>query len=318
VVIQNPSAGNGPIRLVRAWQPQGTQTVVWALDMDTGQPLLLVEWGNELYLPVEDGLRLGIGIYNGSSSWKAFPTFVEAANLWIGGPAQQDDCSPNHMWEIGPRQHQVVEALMNPDAKKGRPLTIVRSGEGFAVGEATFGTERYRGKLRVYERSVIESFLPPTRVPLNPYPWYPPRPWEDAPLRSSGFSGVGPTRSSTRSMGPSGGGLLGSSATYGASPEIGTDEQVGIGAGTEERRDYYTTGKRYRRDSRLVIGLQIESRHDLAKVLAAAQRPFDTWFWSPHYNDWFENWSPPAQPTAPHIPVAPHRPQGVNVPSGRY
>jgi hypothetical protein len=98
-------------------------------------------------------------------------------------------------------------------------------------------------------------------------------------------------------------------------PEIGTDHQVGIGAGAEERRASYETGVRYNRDSRLVAALYVESRADLAEVLRAARHADIQWYWTPNGPRWFTTWTPPAMPVSPHIPVAqpaPHRPQGTN------
>jgi hypothetical protein len=70
----------------------------------------------------------------------AYPTFVEAANLWSGGPAQPEECQTSHMWELQPHQSMEFDAMMNPHAQKGRPMIITETGFGSTVGEATFSS----------------------------------------------------------------------------------------------------------------------------------------------------------------------------------
>lgn len=287
-----PSGNRREITLIHAWMPRGSRTVLWAQDMSTGRLLHLVQWGNELYLPVTDGLRLGIGVYNGNDTWRAYPTYVEGACLYDGGPSDPDTCSTDYMWEVPAYDKLVMDAIVNPHAQVGRPLVIVPHGQNFGIGEATFGTDEFRGLLRVYERTQSS----PSGYAMR-----------GGPTTRGGFAtkGGGPV---TR-----GGGFesfdgppvtMGGGAMRGG-PSIRSDHQVGIGAGAEEHRGHQETGISYRRDAKLVAGLRIESRRDLAEVLREARHSSTEWFWTPSGPRWYTSWSPQHRPTAAQVPVAP-------------
>jgi|GEM_PF-3487802 len=305
-VSNRPTQDVNDIRLVSAWRPAGSQTILWAQDMKTGDLLHLVQWGNRIYLPVTTGLRLGIGVYNGSSGWKAYPMYVEGKNLYDNGPSRPDDCTSDDMWEAPAGSSLVMDALKNRDHRTGRALVIVSNGLGLGIGEATYGTDAFRGQIRVYERSAL-SYVAPRPMRSFDSDHFGAR----GGLESFGNQTYG---AATRSMG----GL----DTFGSKgvdvsrgvPALGTDHQVGIGAGAEERRESRRTGVHYRRDSSLVAALCVESRADLAEVLGAAQHAGYQWYWTPSGPQWFTTWAPPAMPVSPHIPVAPepHRPEGNN------
>jgi hypothetical protein len=46
VVSNRPSGDVNDIRLVHAWRPTGSQTILWAQDMSNNRLLHLVQWGN--------------------------------------------------------------------------------------------------------------------------------------------------------------------------------------------------------------------------------------------------------------------------------
>jgi hypothetical protein len=140
------------IEFIRSFRPSGSSTVVSMWDVGEGARLPMLRWGNAIYCPVYEGMRFGVEVYNGRDSMVAYPTYVEGANLWSGGPAEPEDCLPSHMWEISPGQVLRFDALMNPAGQRGRPIVITQTGMGATVGEATFGTTEHRGQLRIYER----------------------------------------------------------------------------------------------------------------------------------------------------------------------
>lgn len=306
VVSNRPTRNADDIRLIHAWRPAGSQTLIWAQDMSNGRLLHLVQWGEKFYLPVTQGLRLGIGVYNGSGNWMAYPTYIEAKNLYDNGPSQPDDCTSDDMWEVRPHSEFVMDALKNRDHHTGRPLVIVPNGLGMGIGEATYGTDEYRGQIRVYERSAVAHTVSQS-PPADPFPGF------GGGYRGGGLESL--DYETTRGAGPASYGTKGSRGVTRGGPEIGTDHQVGIGAGAEERRASYQTGVRYNRNSRLVAALHVESRSDLAEVLRAARHTSTAWYWTPNGPRWFATWTPPTAPVSPHIPVAPtapHRPQGTN------
>jgi len=315
VVQHRPTTGDTRrIEMINAWHPLGSSTLLWAQDMSTGRPLQLVRWGDELYLPVTPGLRLGIGLCNRARTWRAYPTYLEGANIYSGGPALPNACTTNHMWELRPGQHMMLDALMNADEQLGRPLIIVPSGAGFGIGEATFGTTEYRGLIRVYERSSARSGWVQPMAPPPSYP--PPGPWPGSggDLETLRNATGGPVRRSASYKGATstpGFESLGA----GPAPELRDAQPVGIGAGEEEHRTHVETGIRYRADAQLVAGLHVESREDLAEILASAQYPLSNWYWAPEGNRWYATWLPTTpRPTAAQVPVAPgpHWPSGNN------
>ncbi len=259
---------------------------MWVQNMNTGETIGLVKWGDTAYLPVENGMHIGIAIHNDNPFPIAIPTYIEARNLWDGGPAQPEQCSTDHMWEVMSGQTMVIDALMNPAVQRGRPLVIVSAGEGLAVGEATFGTERFRGQIHLYERQGErfrqrqQSFTPESGT-FN--------------MNSEGLSRSG-------SFGTKG------IAKGGAS----------IGAGAEERRSHRDTGLSYRRHSPRIAALQVENRADLRAALG----PIADFSWSmpiPRGHWWTSGeWGPwvhgnPRPNVGAGIPVAqprPHVPHG--------
>jgi hypothetical protein len=292
MVVQNrPTTRPNDIRLVDAWPPAGNpSSLLWVVDMRTGGNVRLLEWGDKLYVPVTEGMHLGIGLYNRTGAHRAYPIFVEAANLFDGGPSEPDDCSTRYMWELRPGATMLAHALVNPDSQAGRPLIIVPAHQGFGVGEATFGTERYRGQIRVYERSEAARTRRTPR-PTYPTPGFPYGGGDAEVLRDAGSLesfGASSTRGGTKGI---------------SFPEVGTTDQVAIGAGEEAYLGKYDTGVTYRRDAQLLGALQLESEADLAEVLRAAQLTPD-WYWSAP-SDWYQTWRPSPRPTAPRVPVAP-------------
>src|SRR6266567_3746201 len=72
--------------LIRYWRPSGSQTTLFAKNMSTNRLVHLLRWGDSIFLPVDIGEQIGIGVHNGWGNWVAYPTYIEAANLWVGGP----------------------------------------------------------------------------------------------------------------------------------------------------------------------------------------------------------------------------------------
>jgi len=318
MVVSNRPTGNvNDIRLIQAWRPAGSQTTLWAQDMASGRPLQLVQWGDKLYLPVTEGLRLGIGVYNGSSGWVAYPTYIEAKNLIDNAPSQPDDCASNEMSEAQPGTSIMMDALMSRDGQTGRPLIIVQHGLGMGIGEATFHTDAYRGQIRVYRRTRTDPIQPP----VNPFPGFDGDPAFRHPLRDTLTEGDPVARKGGwESFGsgpetydvPRGPGRH----VFHGPPEVRADRQVGIGAGAEERRESHETGIQYSRNSQLVAALCVESRTDLVEVLRAARHEHIQWYWTPESPRWFATWTPSTMPgVSPQVPVAqpgPHNPSGWN------
>jgi len=310
MVVQNrPTNDLGNIQLLHAWRPAGSQTLLWAKDMSTGRLLHLMQWGDQLYLPVTEGLRLGICIFNGSGNWMAFPTYIEGKNLFDNGPSRPDDCTIEDMWEVEPGGSHVMDALKGRDRRTGRPLIIVPNGQGMGVGEATYGTDAYRGQIRIYERRA-ENLAASYKQPMRPsfYPSGPTTRDADPHIFGSGET--------TR-----GGATKGGGAVPRGVPQIGTNHQVGIGAGAEELRPSHATGVQYGHGSLLVAALRVESRADLAEVLRAARHVGAEWYWTPSGPRWFTTWTPPVNPVSPHIPVAhpaPHSSYSTNQGGGTW
>lgn len=275
----NPTGDRTHLR--RAWFLQGPSpgTTMWVQNMKTGEVIGLVKWGKTWYLPVENGTHIGIGIQNDNPFSIAVPTYIEARNIWDGGPAQPEHCSTDHMWEIMPGQQMVIDALMNPNVQKGRPLVIVSAGQGLAIGENTFDTDAFRGQVHLYERQgerprmVNQSF------------------------RAEGLS---------RSSGSFGATTKGGSSRGGAS----------IGAGAEEHRAHRDTGLSYRTASPQIAALQLEHRDDLRRAIGSIADfswsmplPRGPWWASGQWAPWI--YGTPQPRVAAEIPVAraqPHRP----------
>lgn len=287
MIKHNPTGDRSLLR--RVWFIRGPSpgTVMWVQDMRSHSAIGLVKWGATWYLPVEDGTHIGIGIHNDNSFAIAVPTYIEARNIWEGGPAQPEQCSTDYMWEIMPGQTMAIDALMNPNAQKGRPLIIVPSESGLSIGENTFGTDQYRGQVHLYERQ------------------------GDRPrMRQQSF------RPEAGVLHSKGGGSFNIGAT---SKGLGSRESTGaaIGAGAEEHRSHRDTGLSYRRHAPQIAALQLEHREDLRAALG----PIADFTWSmpiPRGNWWSSGeWGPwiygglPEDRVAPRIPVAqaaPHRP----------
>lgn len=294
-ILNQPSGNRNFYDLIRFFRPTGSTTVVWAQDMTTGTILNLLRWGNEIYLPAYDGLRLGIGVCNGNGNWRAYPVYVEARNLWDGGPAQPEDCDTDHMWEVKPWMQMVMDKLMNPNANLGRPLIITAAGQGLTIGEATFGTTMYRGQIRVYERLQHGGDYQTSRR-TNAGSGT-----RGGVMKGGGFESFGEEevmRGGPQFLGPKG-------VTRGG--------HAGIGAGAEEYTAHYETGVSYQHNAQPVVFLRVEYREDLQPMLNTAWG-FD-WGWDqplPHIPNWWDTpWTlRKSSPTAPEIPViGPHRPR---------
>ena len=74
-VLHFPSGDQRFYDLIRHFRPVGSTTTVWAQDMATDQLVRMLRWGDEIYLPVYDGMKLGIGLYNGDSLYRAYPAY---------------------------------------------------------------------------------------------------------------------------------------------------------------------------------------------------------------------------------------------------
>ena len=283
MIQQKPTERDKEYTLTRSLRSDRSNSVIWAENLATGEMYHLLRWGNMLYLPVEVGDHIGIGIFNDSPTWKAYPMYVEALNVWEGGQSEPENCDVSHMWEIQSYRQMTIDALMNPHAQAGRPLIVTRSGEGLSIGESTFGTTAYRGQIRVYERDQMHLVR---HYPVRPLP---------RPLYAMG-------RESTHEPGPS------SVHTPGSSTLGVDDSTAAIGAGEEEYRGHHHTGIAYAYRSMLVASFQVEFRKDLQPMLNRAWGKQWSWFWPrPSEPRWFdEPWtwmSPRRHRTSPQVPV---------------
>jgi len=309
------------VRLIQAFVKPGTDTLVWFEDPSTARPFWLVEWNGELYLPVENGQEIGIGLFNRSSDWRGYPIYVEGANLWTNGPSEPELCTPDQMWEIPGRQSRVFHHFFNVDTQQGRPLVMVTSGAGYAIGEASLGTTEFRGQIAIYQRLPRGQYGGIT-PPVTPRPW--PGYLDDYPETRAGRSGTFGakgggleafgTRETFRSAGTKGGVSRGGGPSgfvpkgAGPAPKIHTDQQLGIGAGADEHVGSHVTGMQYGPEATRLGLVKTESRKDMRDVLAVARIEWSSWQWTPQGTSWWLNWVPLVPPTAPHVPVAPHRP----------
>lgn len=271
-----PTGDRKSYDLIRFFRPTGSQTVVFAQDMGSGRLLRLLRWGSEIYLPVVEGMALGIGVYNGSQVMRGYPFYVEARNLWDGGPSQPEDVGPDHMWELYPGQTQVFDKLVNPLNQSGRPLIIQASGLGITIGEATFGTNEFRGQIRLYEKLQVGGGYQQSR-PTN--------------------AGNNAEENQPRSE----------SLGFGVPKSPG----AGIGAGAEVYQAHSDTGVRYQRNAQPVCYFRVEYQRDLQPMLNVAwANTLWGWYEDMPSGNWWDlpwNWHPGSH-TAPEIPVARPRP----------
>lgn len=302
-IVYRPQGDLKSYDLIRSFRPAGSQTVVWAQDMSTGRLLRLLRWGNEIYLPVRDGMSLGIGVFNGSDNYRAYPMYIEGRNMWDRGHAQPEFCSVDHMWELRPGERQVFDKLMNPDRQAGRPLIVTASGFGSTIGEATFHTDEFRGQLRVYERLPLGGGFQQERK-TNQGQGLKGVMGDEPPYRDEWRGATRGLESNTR----------GGSSTYGAKG-IGSDRgRAGIGAGHETHQGHDETGVVYQQTAQPVVFFRVEYQDDLQPMLDVAWGR-DIWSWYeplPMGNRWWDDqsWSwRQSRPTAPEVPVTPHRPR---------
>jgi len=288
MAIQHYPGGNrSNYDMIRSFTPSGSMTTFWAIDKATGQLVRMLRWGNEIYLPVYDGMEIGLCVHNGSNVWRAYPTYIEAKNLWDDGPSQPEYCDTDHMWEVGPGRNQTMDKLMNPYTNEGRPLIVTESGFGNTVGESTFGTDAYRGQIRLYERLQFGGGYQQRRQENQGYS-------QDDTLESldGQVYAMGDPVSKDVLRGGSG--------------------RAGIGAGQAVRQDYGDTGVQYQPNAQPVITLRVEYRRDLQPMLnvAWANTPWSWYEPIPSGNWWNEPWSWRQAPrTSPQIPVIqPHNP----------
>ncbi len=309
MAIQNQPTNNPSfLEFARFWKPLRSTTTVWIEDVGKGRKINFVKWGDRIYVPVYEGMKLGIGLYNDSNDMMAYPTYIEASNLWSGGPAQPNECTPDYMWEMRAGETMVMDKVVNPFDQSGRPLVITRSGAGFTVGEATFGTQEFRGQIRVYERTrkwTQQQTYRPTNMGTT----------RSGATRSSGGleSFGGPTRSAGSK------GLEGyeppqtlgfpestRSGSKSLEPETG---KAGIGLGSEIYQNHVDTGVQYNKDAQPVIAMFIEFRSDLEAMLNQrfGYGAWD-WYFDASGHGW---WNNPSAGTAPQVPLAPrpHRPR---------
>lgn len=286
-ILNQPQGNRDQFEFIRSFRPSGSDTVVWVQDMKRGTLLHPLRWGGNIYLPVYEGLRLGIGLYNGRHLYKGYPVYIEAANLWIGGPSEPELCSPDYMWEVEPLGTLVMDALKNPDSQNGRPLVVVPSGQGLGIGEASFGTTMYRGQIRVYERLPLGGGYQASR-PTN--------------------AGSGQPAGGLESYG---GGELRSLGLHPTGRGGDTKGPAAIGADEEELRRHRNTGVRYQSNAQPVVFFRAEYRYDLFEMLAG--RWGRSWEWDEPmpvgYQWWTQPWTwrPGGGTVAPHIPTPPHK-----------
>ena len=287
-----PGGDRNYVEFIRSFRPEGSQTVFWPVDMETKQNLLMLKWGNKIYLPVYVGMHFGLAVHNGSGRWMGYPIFVGGANLWEGGPTDIRLVTPRHMWELMPGQTDNFDKVVKPFDKSGRPLIVTVTGVGNTISEAQYGTGELSGDICVYEKRQYGAMRAQSRG-MN----------EGTGMRGMTAKGVTPA---SRGAEPE---SLGFDETvYGAGERTG---KAGIGLGAEEFQDHHTTGVQYQADAQPVIFMQTEFREDLNSMLRNAW-PWWTgeYWWNGMTNDgwWDTPWSW-GQPTMPTVPVIkPHRP----------
>lgn len=103
-------------------------------------------------VPTDRPFYLGIGLKNHSSRYKAYPTYIGGANVYLNGNGDPGACTSQEMWELRPHQAMIISHLLDPNAQQGRRLVVTPRGEGYGIGEATYGTTEFAGRIVVYER----------------------------------------------------------------------------------------------------------------------------------------------------------------------
>ena len=334
-----PDRDQEQMQFIPSLRPSGSATVISLWDVVAGVRLPMLRWGDCIYSPVHEGMRFAVDIHNGRDHMIAVPVFIEGTNLWVGGPAEPEACSPSHMWELNPRQTMRVDALMNPAGQRGRPIVITRTGLGATVGEATFGTDAYRGQLRIYERHPITPEPAASPGPAPPGGGAGPAATVVAREKRVGAEPGAPSRAMPASaaprsppamaapaaaMAPPAPALARSAPAGVASPaaaptptgapapmpgqpagSIPLRGQAGFGAGDDEVREHHFTGVDYHRLAMPLLSLRTEMRDDLEPMVRAQLGGAWSWQWqAPWGDDWIARaWMWPVPPLAPHIPV---------------
>lgn len=266
--------------LIRGCNPSGSSTVFWVENMSgPGQYLYMVRQGDRLFAPAIPGMRLGLGLYNGSCDRRAYPIYIEGVNLAYGGPSDPNTCRSTQMRQVEPYSQTVVSHTFTPAVATGRPLAIVAHGDGYGFGEATFDRTDLHGLIHVYERSS-------NRDGCQTYPSY---------------GGYMPKGSPQRDGQPP---LLMDEPT-----RTMRGPQVGIGAGAETHQTDHLvrTSTTYATDATLVVALQLKSPAELSRMLDAAglDRP-NSWYWQPEERRWYAQMLTTTAPQVPVAPMAPH------------
>lgn len=268
-VQHRPTIDSEQFEIIDYFRPAGSTTLIWGVDTRTSRLIRLLRWGDKIYLPVGLREKFGIGIYNASNRWRAYPTYVEALNVYQGGPSQPEECTPDHMWEVQPCTAFIIDGMVDPGSPTKRPFIVTDEGLGLNIGEATFGTTEFSGQIRLYEKLQKGggSNLPRRQNAGTGFQW-------DANLGGA-TKGIG--------EGP---------ASFGGF--FIKPAKAAIGLGVEEYCEHYHTGVKYQKDATQLVFLQVEYRLNLERELGS----FD-WFSTPE-PFWYRKAA--MQPVLNHIP----------------
>ena len=88
----------------------------------------MLRWGDSIYSPVYDGMRFSVEVYNGHDRMIAIPTYIEGANLWVGGPSALGCHGLSTVWiASGAVTPPPASATWEPHAPPAGWLTTSRS-----------------------------------------------------------------------------------------------------------------------------------------------------------------------------------------------
>lgn len=116
---------------------QGDDLYVWFVSrrpdactgqMKTVQFLHIVEAAGRHFLPVQENMSFGIGVYNAGKNTQALPAYLLGVNTWLSGHQNPSKCSPEHMWLIEPGQSIMIDRWMQPDGSGESFVTPVDCG----------------------------------------------------------------------------------------------------------------------------------------------------------------------------------------------
>lgn len=83
MITHYPETNRKSTQFVRYWGPRGTRLKMIVVNTLTGRPYTLLRWGNELYLPVEEGDKPKVYVQNGFNFWSNTHFALVKSMVWI-------------------------------------------------------------------------------------------------------------------------------------------------------------------------------------------------------------------------------------------